>query len=131
MIFAPIAKKGLISNTPLGDHDTFVGLIYKYKGGKAEFDKSASAKMINDFKDVDEKIETISGSWLKELIIGDNKYWEISQHVPERYKPAKVALPSDYRYREDLIWLKRKNEKLADLWKVRLEVQQRRDRKLR
>lgn len=40
-------------------------------------------------------------------------------------------LPSDWRYREDLIYLQRGDIPTADEWKVRLEVQQRWDRKLR
>jgi hypothetical protein len=37
-------------------------------------------------------------------------------------------LASDWRYREDLIWLKYGHPLIAHQWKVRLEVQQRRDR---
>ena len=41
------------------------------------------------------------------------------------------VLPSDWRYREDLIWLKYGYMSIAHQWKLRLEVQQRHDRKLR
>lgn len=40
-------------------------------------------------------------------------------------------LPSDWRYREDLIWLKYGFQEIAAAWKVKLEVQQRKDRKHR
>jgi hypothetical protein len=39
--------------------------------------------------------------------------------------------PSDWRFREDLIWLKYKFMKIAHQWKVRMEEQQRHDRRLR
>jgi len=41
------------------------------------------------------------------------------------------VLPSDWRYREDLIWLKYGFMAIAANWKVKLEVQQRKDRKNR
>ena len=40
-------------------------------------------------------------------------------------------LPSDCRYREDLVWLKYNYMLIAHQWKIRLEVQQRLDRKNR
>ena len=39
-----------------------------------------------------------------------------------------LVLPSDWRYREDLIWLKYGYMRIAQQWKIRLEVQQRADR---
>jgi hypothetical protein len=45
--------------------------------------------------------------------------------------PIPNSLPSDVRYREDLIWLKNGNEAFAQTWKTRLEIQQRYERKLR
>eukprot|EP00350_Pseudokeronopsis_sp_OXSARD2_P001090 CAMPEP_0170556810 /NCGR_PEP_ID=MMETSP0211-20121228/18792_1 /TAXON_ID=311385 /ORGANISM="Pseudokeronopsis sp., Strain OXSARD2" /LENGTH=53 /DNA_ID=CAMNT_0010867367 /DNA_START=52 /DNA_END=213 /DNA_ORIENTATION=+ len=40
-------------------------------------------------------------------------------------------LPSDWRFREDLIWLKYGYQKIAAKWKLRLEEQQRLDRRNR
>jgi hypothetical protein len=45
--------------------------------------------------------------------------------------PVPNALPSDPRFREDMIWLKRENENYAQIWKSRLEIQQRTDKKAR
>lgn len=42
-----------------------------------------------------------------------------------------VIVPSDWRYREDLLWLKYNYMKIASQWKVRMEEQQRKDRKIR
>lgn len=44
---------------------------------------------------------------------------------------AQDPLPSDCRFREDLIWLYKKNEDHSQTWKVKLEEQQRHDRALR
>ena len=61
------------------------------------------------------------------------------QNPPHIY-PIKSTIPSDCRYREDLIWLKRSllcseynklYEEYAQRWKVALEIQQRHDRGLR
>lgn len=40
-------------------------------------------------------------------------------------------LPSDSRYREDLLWLRYENLKYSQEWKSKLEVQQRHDKKKR
>ena len=42
-----------------------------------------------------------------------------------------MLMPSDWRYREDLIWLKYGFQAIAAQWKLKLEVQQRKDRKNR
>ena len=50
--------------------------------------------------------------------------------IPERQLPfvSESVLPSDWRFREDLIWLKYNEMLIAHQWKLRLEVQQRKDR---
>lgn len=40
-------------------------------------------------------------------------------------------LPSDWRYRDDLLWLYYRYQKIAHKWKVRMEEQQRHERRLR
>ena len=56
------------------------------------------------------------------MIIGGKKYWDINVDIPERYIPRMTNVaPSDWRYREDLIWLKYKFMKIAHQWKVRIE----------
>lgn len=65
-------------------------------------------------------------------MIGDKKYWDIDVDLPNRYKPELgYVCPSDWRFREDLIWLKYDHMKIAHKWKIRLEEQQRHDRRLR
>ena len=56
--------------------------------------------------------------------------WNISKHIPVRHYPVMdgFVCPSDWRFREDLIWLKRKCMDFAGAWKLKKENQQRRDR---
>jgi len=68
-------------------------------------------------KDIAKPICNLSGSWLKNLIIDDFKYWDIDVDVPFRQIPlleeeSKIC-PSDWRYREDLLWLKYNHTKIA------------------
>lgn len=57
----------------------------------------------------------IQGSWLGALQIDGKKYWDINQDEPYRQLPlmGPEVLPSDWRYREDLIWLKYNFMKIA------------------
>ena len=98
----------------------------KKKDKKTKFTK---VKQIQD--DAEEIYCELEGSWLRELKIDGEEWWHIDDPVlrPQRHIPDRVSLPSDWRYREDLIYLHRGNMKMADKWKVRLEVQQRLDRK--
>lgn len=92
---------------------------------------------INKLKDVEKQLAVLEGSWLNELKINGEYYWIVDRDLPVRQVPlcAKdqmdVVLPSDWRYREDLLWLKYGFMAIAAKWKLRLEVQQRKDRKHR
>lgn len=87
---------------------------------------------IASIKDVEQPLAEIKGSWLKNLYIGEQKYWDIEEDIPTRQIPStEYVCPSDWRYREDLLWLKYKNLKFGQEWKLRMEVQQRHDRALR
>ena len=135
IIFNPIMKAGGVfsSHKYAGKTDDFRGLIYKPK-------KSSKKKPRTDFskyKHIEEEAEEIyselEGSWLRELIIDGKQWWHTDDPDlrPQHHVADEVALPSDWRYREDLIYLYRNDMKKADKWKVRLEVQQRLDRKNR
>lgn len=69
---------------------------------------------LKDIKDMVKPICEIKGSWLKNLIIDNKVFWDIDQDIPDRYIPNMNSLaPSDWRYREDLIWLKYGYQKIA------------------
>ena len=85
-------------------------------------------------------LSKISGSWLKQLYFDNKMYWDIDKDLPTYIRPTYNCLPSDSRFREDLIWLyrsfyKSKNEeeglyyeKLAQSWKLMIEKIQREER---
>ena len=94
----------------------------------------------NNIFSKDEVLSTISGSWLNKLYFDNVKYWDINEDIPSYIRPVYKCLPSDCRFREDLIWLyrsfyKSKNEeeriyyeKLAQNWKLMIEKVQREER---
>ena len=131
------------------------GYIFKYEfepDYKFNFDKEYEMfykidtnnlnKNNNIFKSND-IVSTISGSWLGQLYFDNSKYWDIDEDIPTYIKPVYNCLPSDSRFREDLIWLyrsfyKAKNEeerlyyeKLAQNWKLMIEKVQREERTLK
>lgn len=79
------------------------------------------------------KLAEMSGSILEYCTIDQTQIWNIETFIPSRQqnKLGPDVLNSDWRYREDLIWLKYDKMQIAAGWKQRLEVQQRRDRKNR
>jgi hypothetical protein len=54
----------------------------------------------------------------------------VATDVPRRQRIlfSEEVLPSDWRFREDLIWLYYREELIAHQWKLRLEVEERKDR---
>ena len=86
--------------------------------------------------------ENITGSFIDYLKIGDDVLWKIEDNHPEPIRPVKYCIPSDGRFREDLIWLYRgfflKDEKEQEIyreigmkWKVMMEEFNRWERKHR
>ena len=64
---------------------------------------------------------------MKNLVIDGQTYWNIDANQPKRQLPmhddeGDLILSSDWRYREDLLWLKYNYQLIAHQWKVRLEV---------
>jgi len=124
-------------------HD-FYGQIYNYdfsenKKKEKEFYEEKAPK--NPFpSDKKNTLSEINGSWLENIIFDNEIYWSMRDVSPPQIIPQKLTIPSDARYREDLVWLKRSTlnpeynkiyEDYSQKWKVALEVQQRHDRSLR
>ena len=130
IIFSSYKKSGFFKKTVTGRKDEYNGIIYKcepiinlkaserlYYGKNAE-----DIKDLTKIKDMVKPICEVSGSWLKSLVIDGKKYWDIDEDIPYRQRPLlDDVLPSDWRYREDLIWLKYNYMKIAAKWKLRLE----------
>ncbi|OMJ72247.1 hypothetical protein SteCoe_29357 [Stentor coeruleus] len=77
------------------------------------------------------KLCEITGSWLEGLSFDGVKEWDSNVHTPVFHKFVVNPLPSDWRYREDLVWLAKGNSEIAQRWKHKIENRQREDRKLR
>ncbi len=123
-------------------HDVY-GKIFYYDFSKdkkgTEFYENKVPK--NPFPS-DEKMifSEITGSWLEGVYFDNKLYWKIKGNQPATVIPVNVPIPSDSRYREDLIWLKRslmyqenvkEYEDYSQKWKLALEIQQRHDRTVR
>uniref|UniRef100_A0AAV1UEP5 PH domain-containing protein n=1 Tax=Peronospora matthiolae TaxID=2874970 RepID=A0AAV1UEP5_9STRA len=75
----------------------------------------------------------VSGSWLHDLVFDNKTYWSIDKHQSGYMMPypKEKILASDSRHREDLHYLAAGDLDESQEWKVKLEVLQRADRKLR
>lgn len=54
-------------------------------------------------------INTVKGSWLEYLEFDNKRYWDIQLISPVNLLSTLDPLPSDSRYREDLVFLAQKN----------------------
>ncbi|KAG2454102.1 hypothetical protein HYH02_001141 [Chlamydomonas schloesseri] len=86
----------------------------------------------------DTVIDTCHGNWLHyfEWDKGANggrakRLWDIRTSTVTPAVPVSDPLPSDCRNREDVVFLKAKDQPKSQEWKLTLEERQRRDRKLR
>lgn len=79
----------------------------------------------------------IEGSWLSSLSFTDANtkqstvLWDIKEGNDVSPKPIDDPLPSDCRFREDLIALRKDELENASKWKVKLEQKQRKEAKWR
>jgi hypothetical protein len=147
MVFVDV-KNGLKGIVHLGGDSKcvhgFTGHIIEYNfpaNYKYDIDKERkeSAKLPKNAK----ILSQISGSWLKELKFDNVEYWNIDRYEPGFVKPCSDVLPSDGRYREDLIWLfrsfysakneqeRKKFEDYAQAWKLLIEQVQRHEREMK
>ena len=129
-------KKGFMSGV-LGSKKNEVvnGLVYKYDPkihDEAVEEKNwlKMLKKLGSMPDVKEQLGKYTGSWIEEFKCDDKVVWNIDKNVKDysQHKFGVCPLPSDVRFREDIIWLSYGNEKYAQEWKVLLETQQREDR---
>ncbi|DBA04803.1 TPA: hypothetical protein N0F65_004440 [Lagenidium giganteum] len=76
-------------------------------------------------------ISTLQGSWLTHLQFDNKVYWHVESEPVFQHIPVSNPLPSDCRFREDLLALKNGDPVLAQSEKLRLEEIQRTDKKWR
>jgi hypothetical protein len=133
-------KTGLTSYFASSRSDVVRGAIFKYDKAKHNsVCQKYSEKWFNMIKELGEMpdsikvIHKVEGSWLREIRVDGELLWDLNtelKHMQQHFF-VENPLPSDCRFREDLIWLAHKNEELAQHWKIKLEEQQRFDRALR
>ncbi|KAK9833077.1 hypothetical protein WJX74_006386 [Apatococcus lobatus] len=71
------------------------------------------------------------GNWLSYFEWDHHRYWSIGESHATLWQPDPAALPSDCRFREDLVALRAGDVKQSQVLKEQLEVRQRQDAKLR
>lgn len=126
LVFNPDQRKGFTSYfwSSKTRADYFEGVICTYDD--IHYKKRRNTKNApNDY------LAKIEGHWLEEMRVGGEQYWHIDEFKPYAYRERKDPLPSDARYREDLVCLKFGDIPEAQVWKEKLENIQRNDRKLR
>ena len=124
VVFHPNKPRSEVTNSPT----CFEGLVYK---SKSKVKQKNVIDSLDDITDIEEEIWEVYGNVLKDLRIDGELFWEMDKYVPFRCHPMPWPLPSDSRYREDLLWLRYENLKYSQEWKSKLEVQQRHDKKKR
>lgn len=118
-------------------YDILHGEIYRYNPEEhaklLKLDWALMNKSMENFSDRVVTTAQIKGNYFQNLFIDEEEVWNITRDLPYSKQQfySEDPLPSDSRFREDLIWLAYGNEKYAQEWKLRLEEQQRHDRKLR
>ena len=86
---------------------------------------------IEKLVDLEQSHHEVSGSYLGEVMIDNQVEWSMYRDIPEMVTPILHPLPSDWRFREDLIWMHYNDYQKSEKWKLKLEEEQRSHRKLR
>lgn len=140
--------EGVVTNLPL-DLDVFqlikINYKLKIKKQKSLFDitckdliKRCNPFTLKNFKKAMSKrkapplelISEVTGSWVKKIFIDGEEYWD-SKRKTFLTHMVKDPLPSDTRFREDILWILYNDISNAQKWKLELEGQIRFERKKR
>jgi hypothetical protein len=76
-------------------------------------------------------LSNIEGEFTSNLKFDGELFWEHSQYSYPQLLRMGYTLPSDSTFREDLIYLKKGDEEMAQKFKVKLEEIQRKDKRMR
>lgn len=104
--------------------DSIYGSIYRCSGVQKSEDPMKMGDLMEQYVEV-------TGNYLKSMELDGVTRWSLDKDVPLMVLPADNPLPSDWRFREDLIWLHYGDMGRSERWKIRLEQEQRRHRRLR
>lgn len=122
-------KKHYIGSTKTHTRDQIEGIIYE--STNINIPCNPKGCRIEDLTDIKEKKVFITGSIFDKIDCDGKNYWHIDKILPLKMYFDPSPIPSDWRYREDLILVRRKDCQAADKWKDAIEIRQRRDRKER
>lgn len=125
--------KGTVTVGPCKDKKQVDRLSGGITTEKTEFDvktKSLEKGLFGKQIKKNEFISHIQGNWLTEILFDNKQYWNTNMQCMKLLMCEDV-LPSDWRYREDLLWKLYGNEKMSNTWKYKLESIQRGYRKQR
>lgn len=82
--------------------DNFYGKVYSYQTSKKPLVKEEEVLKMGDLV---QEYHEITGSYMENIIVDGKERWNMTTDKPEMIQPLENALPSDWRFREDLIWL--------------------------
>jgi len=108
--------------------DQFKGIITRISNN-TKYNKDTKKYTIKDMEK--HIISQIEGEFSTYIKFGNDVYWEYSKYQCPAIKRMKNTLPSDSTFREDIIYLKLKDEAMSQKTKVLMEEIQRNDNKLR
>ena len=81
--------------------------------------------------DLKKQLSEIQGNYFNNVLINGKVVWDINVDNKSPVLPIQKPLPSDWRFREDLIWLIYQDLTKSEKWKIRLEEEQRYFKNLR
>jgi len=122
-------KKHYIGSSKTHTRDKIEGLIYE----STDINTPCNPKgcRIEDLTDIKAKKTLITGSIFDRIDCDGVNYWHIDKQFPLKVQFESNPIPSDWRYREDLIYVRRGDYEKAESWKDAIEIRQRRDQKER
>ena len=97
------------------------GLIYKYDKVRLDYfiekGRQFNVNSLSDLFDISFKLERIHGNAIDYYEIEDCPQADWKALPSSDLIPSELALPSDIRFREDLIWMKRGDKGKGKVWK--------------
>ena len=131
-----IKKRALFSSTIVANSDPkgdmLEGIIYKVKKDAKPPSKVGKNRheltSLSQLNDVYTQLANISGIAIDKPVIGDIPYSNWADTFYADPIPAEIALPSDVRFREDLICLKRGEKGKGKVWMQNLDKKQTKDK---
>mmetsp|Transcript_32429 Transcript_32429/g.49615 ORF Transcript_32429/g.49615 Transcript_32429/m.49615 type:complete len:161 (-) Transcript_32429:14-496(-) len=134
MIKGLVKKKGLFQTTyepnVHGQKGELIeGIIYKVRGQTKKLSKEI--EKLSEISDMDFELAKVSGAAIDKPIIQNYSYSEWKGVQIADPIPTELALPSDIRFREDIICLKKGEGAKGKVWKGKLTAQQKKELKAR